>query len=196
MNCRDLNTIYAYLEGDLSAAERSDFERHLARCSQCRSAVEERRLLLQAAATLRPFEVPEDFAAGVMSRLGAAPSRATVFGWLVAALAGFASFAATLVVAALLTGHSLSELFLGFNRFLWNNVRNLSFVVTKGLKYLYLAGKILAQVFQQILEGLKVMTSFIGPEAQVAAACAAALILIGAGVVWRRKFLWERHHDE
>ena len=196
MSCRDLNTVYAYLEGDLSAAGRSDFEGHLARCPQCRAAVEDRRLLLRAAATLPPFEVPGDFVAGVISRLGPAPSRATVLGWLVAALAGLASFAATLVVAALLTGRSLSGLFLGFNRFLWNNVRNLSFVVTKGLKYLYLAGKILVQVFQKILEGLKVLTSFIGPEAQVAAACAAALILISAGVIWRRKFLWERSHDE
>jgi hypothetical protein len=196
MSCRDLNTIYAYLEGDLSAAERSDFDRHLARCPQCRNAVEERRVLLQAAATLPPFEVPEDFTAGVMSRLEEAPSRTTVLGWFVATFAGLASFAATLVVAALLTGHSLSEFLLGFNRFLWNNVRNLSFIVTKGLKYLYLAGKILVQVFQRILEGLKVMTSFIGPEAQVVAACAAVLILIGTGVIWRRKFLWERNHHE
>jgi hypothetical protein len=196
MSCPNLRTIYAFLEDDLSAAELRNVQEHLAGCSSCRTAAEERRAFLKAAATLPPLAVPNDFASSVMSRLGAAPARVGVLGWLAAALAGLASFAATLAVAALLTGHSLSGLFLGFNRFLLDNIRTLSSLAAKAAKYLYLAGKILVQVLRQLLEGFKILTSFIGPEAQIAAALAAVAILVGAGLVLRRNYLLEKTHDE
>jgi len=194
MSCLSLEQVYAYLEGELAASERRNFEAHLVRCPQCRRAVEDRRALLDAAASLPPFEVPDDFTAAIVARLGRVPRRVTVLSWAGAALAGLASFAATVVVATLLTGHSLSETFLVLNRFVWTNVRRLAFASAKAVKYLYLLGKILIEILGHILAWFKVATSFIGPEAQAAAVGAGVVILIAAGVLWRWKFLPERSH--
>ena len=47
-----------YVDEALAAAERSDVERHLATCAECRATVEDLREIRRAAATLEPREAP------------------------------------------------------------------------------------------------------------------------------------------
>lgn len=197
MSCLHLETIYGYLEGEFGPAERAEFERHLAGCSKCREAVEARKTLIRAAESLPAFSVPADFARGILDKIPfkAAPGKATVFGWLVAAAAGFISFAATIAAAALLTGHSLSRLIPALSRFIWTNIQGLANVLTKIAKYIVIAFRILGQILEEILEGFRVMTSFVGPEIQIAAVCLTIVFLVAAGFIWSRKDSVERRHE-
>lgn len=198
MTCLELEKLYAYLEGDLAGRENKAVEEHLASCSACREALEERRVLLRAAETLPAFEVPRDFVQAVMDKIAPAPerSKAKTAGWLLAAAAGLTTFAAALVATTLITGHNLSQLVLGLNRFLWNNLQGLASVLTKGAKYVFLAFSVLVQIAEKILEILKDLTSFIGPETQIVLFGTTALLVLGGGFLWSRRLSAERNHEE
>jgi hypothetical protein len=197
MSCLRLETIYGYLDGELGPAERGELERHLASCPKCREAVEARKTLIQAAESLPAFDVPADFARGILEHIPAkaAPGKVTAFGWLVAAAAGFLSFAAAITAAALLTGHNLSRLIPALSRFIWTNIQGLANVLAKIAKYIVIAVRILGQILGQILEGFRIMTSFVGPEFQIAAVCLTIVFLAGAGFLWARKYSVERSHE-
>jgi len=198
MTCLKLEKLYAYLEGDLAGREKKAVEEHLASCSACREALEERRVLLQAAETLPAFDVPGDFVQAVMDKIAPAPerSKAKAAGRLLAAAAGLATFAVALVATAILSGHSLSQLVLALNRFLLSNIQGLASVLTKGAKYVYLTLKILVQIAAKILEILEDLTSFIGPEIQIVLFGTTALLVLGCGFLWSRRFSVERNHEE
>lgn len=196
MTCLKLEGLYAYLEGDLAGRDKKAVEDHMASCSACREALEERRVLLQAAETLPAFEVPGDFAQAVMDRLAPERSKAKASGRLMAAAAGLTTFVVALVATALITGHNLSQLVLGLNRFLWSNLQGLTSVLTKGAKYVFLTFKALIQIVEKILEILKDLTSFIGPETQAVLVGATALLLLGGGFLWSRRLSVERNHEQ
>jgi len=187
MACLNLERLYSYLEGEFEALEKKDFEAHLASCPKCRDAVEERRRLVEAVRTLPPFEVPADFAQKIMDRISPLPAKVTLFSWLAAAAAGLATFVVMLTAAALLTGHSLSHLLLGLSRFTWNNIQSLAFFLIKIAKYILLVFKILAQFSREIIEGFKVLTSFISPEVQMIFVCVTFILIIAVGFLWSRK---------
>jgi predicted anti-sigma-YlaC factor YlaD len=196
MACLNLERLYSYLEGELEALEKKDFEAHLASCPKCRDAVEERRRLAEAVRTLPPFEVPADFAQKIMDRISPLPAKVTLLSWLAAAAAGLATFVVMLTAAALLTGHSLSQLLLGLSRFTWNNIQSLSFFLIKIAKYILLIFKILAQISREIIEGFKVLTSFIGPEAQIIFVCVTFILIITGGFLWSRKLSVEKDYEK
>ena len=52
MSCLTADSIYLFLEGELSPAEAKQVRTHCTRCAACREALEERRQLNQAAQNL------------------------------------------------------------------------------------------------------------------------------------------------
>jgi hypothetical protein len=196
MTCLKLERLYAYLEGDLAGRDKKAVEDHVASCSACREALEERRVLLQAAETLPAFEVPGDFARAVMNKIAPERSKARASGWLMAAAAGLTTFAVALATITLITGHTLSQLVLGLNRFLWSNLQGLASVLTKGAKYVFLTFKALIQIAGEVLQILKTLTSFIGPETQIVFVGATVLLVLGGGFLWSRRFSVEKNHEE
>lgn len=113
-DCRNAESFYLYLEGELDPAERHRLEAHLEDCPACREALAERRLLHEAFISLPPFEVPPDFALSVMDRL---PEPATVGRrWLSSLIAATASLVVGLFGFYLLTGESLSDVLVAVSR--------------------------------------------------------------------------------
>jgi len=200
MSCLTIEKLYAYLDGDLAGREKKAVDEHLASCASCRCALEARRRLAQAAETLPAFEVPADFARGVLERIpvAEAPERAKKKsrGWWVALASGFATFVVSLVGTALLTGHTLPQLLPALNRFLWSNIQGIASILAKGAKLVVLTFEVLLQIAGKAFEVFKALTSLIGPEAQVVLAVAAAVIVIGCGFFWSRRYQAERNHEE
>lgn len=196
MTCLNLERLYSYLEGELEALEKKDFEAHLASCPKCRDAVEKRRHLAEAVRTLPPIEVPADFAQKIMDRISPLPAKVTLISWLAAAAAGLATFVVMLTAAAFLTGHSLSQLLLGLSRFTSKNLQSLAFFLIKIAKYILLAFKILAQISREIVEGFKVLTSFISPEALIIFVCVTFILIITGGFLWSRKLSVEKDYEK
>jgi len=198
MNCLNLERLYDYLEGDLSSAEKQDIESHLAACPKCRDAVAERKRMLQAINSLPVFEVPPNFAKGVMDRISTAPlkTKVTIFGWLAAGAAGFLALIAALSIFALVSGQNLSLFFIRLNHGLWSYVKDAASVLVKIAKFLVLAFKIVHELLGRGLESLKVFTSLISPEAWAIFICGALLLILTVGVLWGRRFRLEKHHEK
>ncbi len=197
MSCLSLERLYAYLEGELSPADSRDIEGHLAACPICRDAVEERKRMLQAIETLPGFEVPPDFAKGIIDRISAAPAKAKVsfVRWLAAGVAGFLAFVAALSLIALVTGQNFFQFFIRFNRGFWSYVQEGALVLAKFAKLVFLFLKVVQQFLGEILEGLGVFASLISSEAQVIFICASFLLILAGGFLWRRKFLVEKNYE-
>lgn len=198
MNCLSLERLYAFLEGALSSAEKQDIESHLAACPKCRDAVEERKRILQAIDSLPAFEVPPDFAKGVMDRILTEQEKAkvTIFGWLAAGAAGFLAVTAVLSIFALVSGQNLIRFFIRLNHGLWSYVKDAAFMLVKIGKFLLVAFKVIYELLGRGLESLKVFTSLISPEAWAIFICGALLLIFAVGVLWGRRFLLEKHHEK
>jgi anti-sigma factor RsiW len=104
-----------YLEGELGPYDARKLEEHLEDCPACREALEERRALLEAFASLPPFEVPEGFAKSVMAALPEPEAPKAV--WLGPLLAGTAALAIGLFGYYLFTGTSIPEVLVAINGF-------------------------------------------------------------------------------
>ena len=72
MMCPDMEVkLNEYVDGTLDPGERAAVEAHVARCSGCRAAVAELRVLLGGAQELpRTIEPPRDLWVGIAARLG------------------------------------------------------------------------------------------------------------------------------
>ncbi len=192
--------IYAYLDGEIEGAELRTLEGHLAGCPNCRQAVEARRLIAAAAESLPPFQVPDGFTASVMARAAVEAGvrkparRLRRIGAWAAAAAGLALTGGTGWV--LISGRSLSDVALDAGRFLWGNVHGLATLAAKSYGYAALAVRILGKLGGQVLEGFRVLSSFIGPEVQIACLCAALALAAAGFAVWRRKSGLERNHEK
>jgi predicted anti-sigma-YlaC factor YlaD len=198
MTCLKVEQLYAYLEGELAGRDKTALEDHLAACEKCRDALETRKDLLAAAETLPPFDVPPDFAQSIMDRLSpaAAKSKIPLPGRLAAAAVGLATFGITISVVSLISRRSLSQLFLGLNRFFWNAVQGFATTLAKLAKYIVLTFKILGQIAGAILEIFKALTSVIGPETQIIFLCVTMILVIACGYLWSRRFATERNHEK
>jgi len=198
MPCLKIERLYAYLEGELPGRDKASFEDHLAACEKCRDALETRKALLAAAEALPPFDAPPDFARSIMDRLSPAPAKSKIplSGRLAAAGVGLATFGVTISVVSLISGRSLSQLFLGLNRFFWNAVQGFATTFAKLAKYVVLTFKILGQIAGAILEILKTLASFIGPETQIVFLCVTMILVITCGYMWSRRFAAERNHEK
>ena len=193
--------IYAYLDGEMESADARALEVHLAGCPACSAAVEQRRRIGEAAESLPPFEVPDGFAEAVMARVKgprrqarARRARRTWWAWATAAFAGLALTGGTAWI--LISGRSLSDVAVNASRFLWSSVQGLATLAAKSWSYATLAVKVLGKLAEQVFEGFKVLSSFIGPEVQIACLGAALVLAAGGFALWRRNIMVEKNHDE
>jgi len=202
MSCVAPERIYDYLDGDLSEAERFAFEAHLAECGACRTAVARRRLIAEAAEALPPFAIPDGFAAAIVARLPREEARAAARkpvwrrpgAW--AAAAGALALLVTVGAGALLlTGTSVPDLVPTAIRAAWDGIRELAALLAKAAGYTAVAVKVAGRIAVQLLNGFRALSSFIGPEAQLAGLIA-ALMMGGAGfALWRKRSPMEDSHE-
>jgi hypothetical protein len=201
MSCLRLEEIYGHLEGGLDPAAAVKTELHLAECPACRIALNERRLIQQAAESLPPIDVPADFAAGVLARLepaeNAALPRLSLRGWLAATFAGAGTFGLALTLLALLSGHNLGTYFLHLSQALIGYLQDATATAIKLAKYLLLFLKIAREFAGAAIDVLKRATAFIGPEVQAACLLAALAFLAAGAFLWKRRQLTlENRHDQ
>jgi len=185
MNCLSLEQMYLYLEQELSSVENKNIEDHLAACSKCQNALEERRILMEAAVSLPPFEVPRDFAQEVMARIF--QKKSPRLGWLIATVISFASLVLVLVIFTLATKQNLSTLFVRLNYRLWNYVQDISLFFAKFFKFLLLFIKILGQLFGELLKSISFLTELIPWEVPFILFIFFLLILIAVSLIGRRR---------
>lgn len=191
MSCLRPEQIYALLEGGLDSAASLSIDQHLAECPACRTAVEERRLLVQAAESLPAIAVPADFAAGIMARLhppeDASLPRLSLRGWLAATFAGAGTFGLALTLLALLSGHNLGTYFLRLSQALIGYLQDATATAVKLAKYILLFLKIARELAGAAIGILKQATAFIGPEVQAVCLLAALALLAAGAFLWKRR---------
>lgn len=165
MKCLSIEQIYLYIEKELSLSESKKIEEHLATCRKCKSALEERRPLLQASASLPLWQTPPDFTQQVMARIF--PIKVPLSSWLTAAYAGLGSISLAIFILFLVTGQNFSTFLTGLNHSLWNFVRNLSPVFVKLFKLASLFVRALQQFFEYIIKAFASLTTIISPQVQI-----------------------------
>jgi predicted anti-sigma-YlaC factor YlaD len=161
-DCRNAESFYLYLEGELDPAERRGLESHLEDCPACREALAERRLLHEAFTSLPPLEVPPDFALSVMDRL---PEPATVgHRWLAPLIAATASLVVGLFGFYLLTGESLSDVLVAVSRISGSATGRFLPLLAKMFKVGTLVLKLAADLVSMLVTGLGAVLHALGPQ--------------------------------
>jgi anti-sigma factor RsiW len=154
MSCLKIDDIYTYLDGGLSAEERKILEGHLDGCPRCRAALEDRRRLAEAAASLPPIELPADFSRQVMARL--LPSQVLVPGWLIA-LAAVLTPLALLVGIFIRSGENLFDLLSRFGDSVWVFLKNAAVLTAKAFMLIDVAGRLLKPLSQAVFRLLGIV---------------------------------------
>ena len=161
-DCRNVEMLYLYLEGELDPAERRGLEAHLEACPACREALAERRLLHEAFTSLPPLEVPPDFALSVMDRLPE-PAEAKAR-WLAPLVAGTGSLVVGLLGFYILTGESLSDVLVAVSRSFSSGFGRLLPLFAKLLKVASLLLNIASGFLTMLGKGLVALLSSLGTE--------------------------------
>lgn len=187
MNCLSIDLIYLYLEGELTAAEMSALKKHLHSCPLCQNAVEERRLLLEAADNIPLIQPPPMFTQQVMSRI--LPQRISLRAAVLAITSAFTSAAALLMILFLLSGQSVANMLVGLNHAAINVVRNIVVGGAKVIKVVVLVFKLIYQFSEFIVEGLGHLTGILSPEFQVMIISVILLSTMFLYLVVKRKIL-------
>ena len=187
MTCLSVEQIYLYIEKELPPVKKREIQKHLTGCSKCQKAVEERKVLLQAAESLPVWETPLDFTQQVMARIF--QPRVSPLAWLGAVASGFASMILAVVLFALVTGQNFSDLLRGSYYAVLDAVKNLSPLFAKILKLVSLLLKILQQFGEFLVKGLTLLTSLISPQVQIIIIMA-AIIITASSVYGLRKKLF------
>lgn len=165
MNCLSIGQIYLYLEKELSSSEKIKIEHHLSKCLKCRKALEERKILLQAAESLPPFEIPSDFTQHIMRRIFQA--NVTFREWLLAFSLGFTTFILISFIYLLASGQSLSSLFISLFHSRWDQGMNISLIFAKLIKLISISLSTIRQILEALLHALSMLTTIISPEIQI-----------------------------
>jgi predicted anti-sigma-YlaC factor YlaD len=190
MSCFNAENIYRYLDGELDQAERRDFERHVDACPKCRRAVEERRLLTEAAGSLPALELPADFSARVMARLER--PRVTVFGWLAISAGSFASVVMLVVGVLTIGARSITDLVLGTESFLTSTLKNGAVLFGRATSLINLCFRVIYHFLAALWDGLAGVTAII-PLPWIAAITVVLLAVVTTSYLTMRKlFLGER----
>ena len=191
MTCLSIEQIYLYIEKELSSAQNKEVQKHLAGCPKCQNAVQERKLLLEAAESLPEWEIPGGFTQQVMSRIF--PARVSPLAWLGAAGAGVASLILAIVLYALVTGQNFLDILRGSYSTVLNVITNLSPLIAKILKLVSLLVKIIQQFGEFLVKGLTLLTSLISPQVQIIIITVAIVIIASSIYGLRRKlFIGEK----
>lgn len=187
MRCLRIDQIYLYLEKELSPPENKKIEKHLASCSKCKNAIEERRILLQASESLTLWESSLDFPSRVMAQIF--PEKVSLRSWLEAAAAGFSSITLILLAFFLLSGENLGYLLLSLNHTLLNLVRNILILFVKLFKLAYLLVRIAFQFSGFLIEGVAHLTTILSPEVQIILIILTITLSVSLLYGVRRKFM-------
>lgn len=164
MNCFRISDIYDYLEGSLAPERTKKLEWHLGVCPKCRQAVEDRKLIAEAALSLPPFAVPDDFTDRVMARI--APAKVMSPVWLII-LAAASSLLALTAVMIFASGGNVLGIISSAGHLVWEFVKNAAVLAAKMGTLFSVAGKTARPLLEAAYKGLAVLTSFIHPWVQV-----------------------------
>lgn len=162
MSCLRPDRMDLYLEGELDAAERREFEAHLRNCPDCRGALDDRRAFERAFSSLPPIEVPPGFAAAVMARIPA--ERRHAFGWLAALLSGTGAVLAALLGYHLVTGESLAGILFAAGRAVAGFAGRAVVLVAKALGLLGVLLDAAGDLAKALWKGLGIFSVFLRPE--------------------------------
>ncbi len=187
MSCLTITDLYAYLEGELSPAQRETIEGHLSSCPRCREALAERRLLSESASSLPDLEMPADFTERVMATI--IPVRRRFPVWLIATAAGLSSLTLLLLVVVISGEENLLTLLAGLNHSFWGYAKNAVVLAAKLLTLLALAGKVLGSLAQPIYKGLSLLTSLLRPGGQVFLMILTLVLFVVLFFVLSKKFM-------
>ncbi len=167
MNCLNAADVYRFLEDDLLPEQKRRFRQHLASCAKCRKALEDRRLLIEAAESLPSWEVPSEFAGRITARLF--PRKTTARDWLTALAVGFSAAAGVFIMLGLFGGHDPARLFVEFNHSALSLGQDAFLFLIKTVKVLSLGLEILFRLLSAAAEAFLHMTGLVRPEIQAAA---------------------------
>jgi len=164
MSCLKINDLYDYLERGLSPERMNEVKEHLLSCRRCRRAAEERQFIAEAASTLLPFEVPEDFPERVMSRISRPKAKGS--GWLIGLVSG-SSLLTLISVVLIASGRTALEFFTGASQTFWESAKNAAVLTAKLAALLSLIGRTLRSLLEASGKSLSVLTSFLHPGVQI-----------------------------
>jgi len=165
MGCLTISQIYLFIENELVSDENRKIQKHLRTCTKCRNAVEERRILVQAADTLPQFELPPNFTQQVMANIF--PSRIPFRVWIRATGGGLSAMIFAFFLFYVFSGKNLADLFVSVNKFLLPVLHTLSTGVIKAIKLIWYLIKIIIQFFDFALKGFGKLTTILSPEVQI-----------------------------
>jgi anti-sigma factor RsiW len=186
MSCLRINDIYEHIEGSLAPERRVEMERHLAACSKCRQAVEDRKSIAGAASSLEPLALPEDFTDRVMARI--APLKMKSPAWLLI-LASASSLLALTAVMIFASGGNVLRIISGAGHFLWELIKSAAVFTAKIATLLSVAGKAAQPLLEAAYKGVAVLTSFVHPWVQILIFVLAVGLVVTLFFGMRKRFL-------
>ena len=188
MGCLTIEQIYLFIENELTADETKKVQQHLKTCSQCLQLVEERRILVQAAETLPPFELPGNFTEQVMANIF--PSRAPFRNWIKIAASGMAAMITAFSIFYIFSGKNLADIFVSINKFFLPALRTLSTGVVKAFKLAWHLINIVLQFFDFALKGFGKLTTILSPEVQIGIVTMALIVFTVIFLTVRKKIMF------
>jgi len=135
MGCLTISQLYLFIENELTSDDIRKIQKHLPTCAKCRNAVEERRVLVQAAESLPPIELPPNFTEQVMTKIF--PSKIPFRVWIRAAASGMAAMIFAFSIFYIFSGKNLADLFVSINKFLLPTLRAISTGAVKAVKLIW-----------------------------------------------------------
>jgi len=165
MNCLHLDQIYLFLEGELSPEENRSVKKHLSSCGRCRNAVQERRLLIEASQSLPNLEIPQDFTQRILDSIF--PKRISLREWAIAASVGLSSAVLAFFIIYLLSGQTLTDLFIHLNQTVLTLFENIVVVLIKAAKLVYVGFLVIFKIASLIITGLGSITTILSPQFQI-----------------------------
>lgn len=188
MGCLTIAQIYLFIENELPADEIQKIEKHLSTCAKCRKAVEERRILVQAAESLPEVELPPLFTEQVMAKIF--PTRIPLRVWIRATASGLLAMIFAFFLFYIISGKNLADLFVSINKFLLPALRALSTGVVKVFKLFWHLLNIFAQFFDFAIKGFGKLTTILGPEVQIGIFTLALIITTFIVLKVRKKLMF------
>jgi len=188
MGCLTISQIYLFIENELASDETRKIQKHLHTCAKCRNAVEERRVLVRAAETLPPVELPSNFTEQVMANIF--PSRTPFRVWIRASVSGMAAMIFAFSLFYIFSGKNLADLFVSINKFLLPALRTISTGIVKAFKLIWHLINIIAQFLNFALTGLGKLTTILSPEVQIGIVTMALIVFTFLFLTVRKKIMF------
>ena len=165
MNCLTIEEIYKYIDNDLKELERQKVEKHLSSCSKCLNAVEERKLITQAAESLPDLKLPHDFSQSILNRIF--PPKISIKSWLAAFAGGVVSAAVTFAFFLIISGYDSAATLVNIYRALIDTLRNISVLAAKFVKTMTLLFKVMVKIADYGIKGIVGATNLLTFETQL-----------------------------